>query len=73
MNFIDFNQLSIFSDFTSDWYALVSPYYVTFILIGCIVTPFISFFVFSFKHCFKMWLIKRKCEDNDEKDPLIQK
>jgi len=65
INFIDFNQLSIFSDFTADWYALISPYYVNFIIIGCLVTPVLSFFVFSFKHCFKMWRIKRNCENND--------
>lgn len=42
-------------------------------IIGCLVSPFIGFLVFSLKHCFKMWRLKSKCEDNDSNDPLIQK
>ena len=61
IEFIDYNQLSIFSDFTSDWYALISPYYVNFIIIGCFISPFASLIVFAFKHCFKMWRIEANC------------
>ena len=32
INIIDFNNLSIFSDFSGDWYALVSPYYINFLI-----------------------------------------
>lgn len=73
INFIDFNKLSIFNDFTTDWYALISPYYLTFMIIGCFVSPFIGLVVFSLKNCFKLWRLRRKCEDNDKENPLIQK
>jgi len=73
INFIDYNQLSIFSDFTSDWYALIAPYYVNFIIIGCFLSPFAGLIVFSLKHCFKMWRIEANCSNNDQDDPLIQK
>lgn len=73
VGFIDSNKLSIFSDFTTDWYALISPYYLTFMIIGCLVSPFISLVVFSFKNCFKLWRLKSACENNDKENPLIQK
>lgn len=73
IDFIDFNNLSIFDDFTSDWYALISPYYVTFMIIGCLISPLISLIVFSMKNCIKLWRLRRNCEDNDKDDPLIQK
>ena len=61
IDFIDSDNLSIFDDFTTDWYALISPYYVNFMIIGCLITPLIGLVVFSFKHCFKMSRIKSKC------------
>jgi len=70
---MDFNNLSIFKDFTRDWYALFSPYYITFLIIGCFVSPLIGLIVFSFKSCFKNWRLKSKCEDNDSENPLVQK
>lgn len=73
INFIDFSKLSIFSDFTTDWYALIAPYYLNFMIIGCLLSPFIGLVVFSLKHCIKMWRLRSKCEDNDRDDPLIQK
>ena len=73
IKFIDYTQLSIFSDFTADWYALIAPYYINFMIIGCFIAPIGSLIAFSFKHCFKMWRIKSNCDDNDPEDPLIQK
>jgi len=66
INFIDFNNLSLFKDFDSDWYALISPYYINFLIIGCLVSPFIDLIIFSFKSCFKNWRTKSKCENNDK-------
>lgn len=73
INFIDYSQLSIFSDFTPDWYALIAPYYVNFIIVGCFVSPLAGLVVFALKHCFKMWRLEANCADNDQDDPLIQK
>ena len=61
IDFIDYNKLSIFSDFNSDWYALISPYYVNFMIIGLFISPLLSLIVFSFKHCFKLWRIESNC------------
>ena len=73
IDFIDYSQLSIFSDFTPDWYALIAPYYVNFIIVGCFVSPLAGLAVFALKHCFKMWRLEANCTDNDPDDPLIQK
>ncbi len=73
INFMDFSQISIFSDFTTDWYALISPYYVNFIIIGCFISPVIGLVIFSLKNCMKHSKIKSQCEDNDKDNPLIQK
>ncbi len=70
---MDFTKLSIFKDFTTNWYALISPYYITFLIISCFISPLIGLIIFSFKSCIKNWRLKSKCEDNDKDDPLIQK
>lgn len=73
INFMDFTQMSIFSDFTIDWYALISPYYVNFVIIGCFISPIIGLIVFSLKNCLNHWKLKSKCDSNDKENPLVQK
>lgn len=73
INFMDFSRISIFSDFTSDWYALISPYYVTMMIIASFISPIIGLIVFAFKSCFNQWRVKKMCEKNDSDDPVIQK
>ncbi|CAM5999760.1 unnamed protein product [Sphagnum balticum] len=73
IQFMDFTQMSIFSDFTPNWYALVSPYYLNMIIIAALVSPFVSLVVFALKHYFTHWKVRRACEHNDKEDPFIQK
>lgn len=73
MNFMDFNNLSVFSDFTDDWYALISPYYITMMIIACFISPFIGLLVMSMKRCIKNMRLKSRCEERDHKNPIIQK
>jgi hypothetical protein len=61
IQFIDFHQLSIFSDFTPDWYALIAPYYINFVFIGCLISPLLSLAYYAIKHAFKMWRLQRAC------------
>jgi hypothetical protein len=73
INFMDFSRMSIFSDFTSDWYALVSPYYVTMMIIAAFISPIMGLLVFALKNCVNQWRVRRMCERNDVEDPVIQK
>lgn len=73
INFMDFNNMSIFSDFSSDWYALVSPYYVNMLIIASFISPIIGLIVMSIKSCLNQWKVRRMCEANDAEDPVIQK
>lgn len=73
INFMDFSSISIFSDFTVDWYALISPYYITMVIIGSFISPLIGLIIFSLKSCFNNWRIQKMCEDNDKENPIIQK
>lgn len=61
LNFMNFDNLSIFDDFTVDWYGIISPYYVTFIIIASFISPIIGFIVMSLKNCLKQWKIMRMC------------
>ena len=73
INFMDFNNISIFSDFSSDWYALVSPYYVNMLIIASFISPIIGLIVMSIKSCLNQWKVRRMCEAKDAEDPVIQK
>lgn len=70
---MDFNNMSIFSDFSSDWYALVSPYYVNMLIIASFISPIIGLVVMSIKSCLNQWKVRRMCEAKDAEDPVIQK
>ncbi len=41
INFIHFEKVAIFKDYTTDWYAIVGPYYMNFLIIAC-VSPLIN-------------------------------
>jgi hypothetical protein len=73
INFMDFGKMSIFSDFTTDWYALVSPYYVNMIIIASFISPILGLIVFALKNCLNQWKVRRMCESNDAENPVIQK
>ena len=72
VDFIDFDKVTIFSDFDADWYAIISPYY-TFFFIVAAFSPLIQLVVFILKRKFVIWRLKSMCESNDPKDPYIQK
>ena len=73
IDFIDFNNVSIFEDFDSDWYAIVSPYYTTMLIIASFISPVLGVIVFAIKSCIKHWRVSKKCENTDKEDPYIQK
>ena len=43
MDFIDFNNVAVFKDYNRDWFAIVAPYYMTFLIIA-IISPIINLF-----------------------------
>jgi len=66
INFMDFNNISIFDDFNPGWYALISPYYTTMIIISCLISPIISLISSSIKNGILHWRIKSVCEKQDK-------
>ncbi len=65
IEFMNFDKMSIFKDFTTDWYALISPYYVTMMIIATLVSPLIGLIVFALKSCLLKWKVKKMCESQD--------
>jgi hypothetical protein len=63
INFMNFSQMSIFNDFSIDWYAMISPYYMNIIIISSFISPIISVSIFAMKNCFTHWRLKNKCEN----------
>lgn len=70
---MDFSQMSVFDDFTVDWYAMISPYYLNMIIISSFLSPVISLIMFSFKHCLTLRKVKKLCDNEDKDEPAIQK
>lgn len=60
VSFINFETVAIFEDFDRDWFAVISPYYTNFFIIGAI-SPLIQFVVFYFKRKFALYLTRRHC------------
>ena len=58
---MDFSKISIFTDFTVDWYALITPYYVNMMIIASFISPVIGLVVFSLKNCMLHWKVKKMC------------
>ncbi len=66
INFMDMSKISIFGDFSLDWYAMVSPYYVNMVIIAAFVSPVIGYFVTALKSCLLKCKIRRMCEAGDK-------
>ena len=71
IDFIDFKNVAIFKDYDTDWYAVVGPYYINFMIIA-IIGPIISLFSNALSSCLTHMKVKSACE-NVNKDPIIQK
>ena len=72
INFIDFNKVAVFKDYDTDWYAVVAPYYMNFLIIA-ITSPFINLLITCFSNCLTLWGVKSSCQSPDKSNPLIQK
>lgn len=72
VKFINQDNVTIFKDFDKDWYAVISPYYTMFFVVAAI-SPVIQLVVFSLKRKFVMWRVKKMAENNDPREPSIQK
>ena len=72
MDFIDFDKVAIFKDYTTDWYAVVGPYYMNFLIIA-ITSPIVNVVITCFSGCMLNWKVKRACENGDKENPIIQK
>jgi hypothetical protein len=72
MDFIDFDKVAIFKDYTTDWYAVVGPYYMNFLIIA-ITSPIVNVVITCFSGCLLNWKVKRACENGDKENPIIQK
>lgn len=72
LGFVDFTNLSIFKDFTADWFAMISPYYTNMIIIGCI-SPLIGIVIAALLYCITKIRVRSMCENSDKEDPCIQK
>lgn len=74
IDFINIAGIAIFSDFDTNWYAIIAPYYITLFIILCLL-PFISLVVFTIKYCGIHWFTKFRCERNNDRSntPFIQK
>jgi len=66
INFMDFTQMAIFSDFNSNWYAFVAPYYLNIIIIASFVSPIIGLIIFALKDWFLRWRLKNICDEPDK-------
>ena len=60
LDFIDFKKVSIFKDYDRDWYAVVGPYYMNFLIIA-IISPLINIFITCVTGCLRNWKVKRAC------------
>ena len=72
VSFINFDNVTIFSDFDSNWYAVISPYYTTFFIFAAI-SPLIQLVVFMLKRRFVLWRVKKMSNNDDPDNPYIQK
>ena len=70
--FIDFNRLSIFTDFDRDWFAVISPYYTNFFIISALL-PILQLLLFYVKRCLITCWVRRKCENTNPHKVTIQK
>jgi hypothetical protein len=62
IDFMDFTQIAVFSDFTSNWYAFIAPYYLNILIIASFVSPLIGLAWFALRDWFMRWRLKHACE-----------
>lgn len=60
IDFIDFSKVAIFKDYTTDWYAVVGPYYMNFLIIA-ITSPIVNLVITCLSGCWLNWKVKRAC------------
>jgi ABC-type glycerol-3-phosphate transport system permease component len=60
INFIDFSKVAIFKDYSRDWYAVMAPYYMNFLIIA-IISPLINLFVSCISGWLLSWKVKSAC------------
>lgn len=72
VDFIDFDNVTIFKDFDTDWYAVISPYYTTFFIVSAL-SPLIQLAVFAIKRRLVNWRVTNMCKNDNPESPYIQK
>jgi hypothetical protein len=60
IDFIDFNKVAIFKDYNTDWYAVVGPYYMNFLIIANI-SPIINLLITCLSGCYNNYKVKKAC------------
>ena len=60
IDFIDFSRVSVFKDYDVDWYAVVAPYYINFMIIA-IIGPIISLITYSISNCLTYRKVRKAC------------
>lgn len=60
INFIDFSKVAIFRDYTTDWYAVVGPYYMNFLIIA-ILSPIINLLITCLLGCYTARKVMKAC------------
>ncbi len=60
IDFIDFSKVAIFKDYTQDWYAIVAPYYMNFLIIA-ITSPLINLLITCLSGCWLSYKVKKAC------------
>jgi len=60
IDFIDFNKVAVFQDFDTDWYAVVAPYYMNFLIITAVapVGGLLAYMAFS---CWTHSRVQKAC------------
>lgn len=62
IKFIEFNNVAVFKDFTIDWYAVVAPYYINFLIIAC-TSPLINLVVCCLSDWWLRYRVKKACDN----------
>lgn len=72
IKFIEFDKVAVFKDYNLDWYAVVGPYYINFLIIA-IVSPVINLFITCILGCYNNLKVRKACQNSDKSNPVIQK
>lgn len=72
IDFIDFDRVAVFKDYNIDWYAIVGPYYMNFLIIA-IISPVINLLINCVFGCYNNYKVRKACSNSDKSNPVIQK